>query len=624
VFDQLGATGVPIPPDFSGPSIMSTVLAIVGIDTPMVTAMLGGEISDPDEAAEAHKELAGVLSGDPKALVALLREEFDPASLLPMIKDAAISFLIQTLITQAAERIAALLVPGGAILQAVEAIFKVLQWVINNAARIFTLIQALVGAAAQAVAGNIAGVAAAVETSLVQIIVVVIDFLTGYLGLGGLGGKLKGVIMKVGGKLKALLKKVLGAVAKRAKARAKTKHHQHAHDKHDDGRDPRNHKHDDDNRDPQKIKDDAKDPRNHQRDPDDKDPRNHQPGADDEDPRHRKPDAAADDPKKHKDDDDRDPKRHKDDDDRDPKRHKDAAADDPKEHKDDDDERDPKKHKDDDDEHDPKKKHEKDLAEARRLARAAANRGWTAARAASEREVISNSELKTILASEEHSTAQARIELEPQDRAKAWHVEAKARVDQAHATDTEGRGWIARGDGGQHWYAADNLSALSHKVIDGSKVSLGEPFRDATGSDDDAIEKQYQAKVSQSENVKAKGQAQLDNKIRGLEFSIKMEPLARAERDHKVTAHFKVTPGEAESSAVYDLGATQDDGEIGKHLRFSAARENHTLWIDTHGARPVVMMASTAKPVYGGICELWQSLPQDIWPRDSVSRLRAR
>ena len=72
--------------------------------------------------------------------------------------------------------------------QAVEAIFKVLQWIINNAARIFTLIQSLVGAAAQAVAGNIAGVATAVEASLVQIIVVVIDFLTGYLGLGALGG----------------------------------------------------------------------------------------------------------------------------------------------------------------------------------------------------------------------------------------------------------------------------------------------------------------------------------------------------------------------------------------------------------------------------------------------------
>ncbi|HEX7839223.1 MAG TPA: hypothetical protein VF469_17215, partial [Kofleriaceae bacterium] len=384
LFDTLGATGVPIPSDFSGPSIMSTVLAIVGIDTPMVTAMLGGEISDPDEAAEAHKELAGVLSGDPKALVALLREEFDPASLIPMIKDAAISFLIQTVITKVAERIAALLVPGGAILTAVEAIFKVLMWVVQNAARIFTLIEALVGAAAQAVAGNVAGVATAVEASLVQIIVVVIDFLAGYLGLGGLGGKLKGVIMKLSGKLKAALRKVLGAIAKRAKARAKTKHEHKkpAHDKADPTHRPKQ-----DDRDPQKAKDDAKDPRNHQRDPDDKDPRSHKPEDDDRDPRnHRKAD------------DDKDPRNHKHDDDGPNGKPKNKHDDDggpnskPKnKHDDDDDPRDRKPDKDDDKK---RKQDQEDRAHVERVARRAAADGWQAAKSASTPRVVSHGEVK--------------------------------------------------------------------------------------------------------------------------------------------------------------------------------------------------------------------------------------
>jgi len=344
LFGTMGTAGVPMPTDFSGPSIMVTVLAIVGIDGPLITTMLGGEVSDPEEAAEAKQELAGVLSGDPKALVKLLAEHFDPASLIPMIKEAAMSFLIQALITRVAARIAAMLVPGGAILQAVEAIFKVLMWVVTNAARIFTLIESLVSTAGQAVAGNIAGVAAGVEASLVQIIVLVIDFLAGYLGLGGLGAKLKGVIMKVGGKLKAALKKVIDAVKKRAKTRAKAKHHKPGADKKPDGDKsaPTQHPKQDD-RDPQKVKDDAKDPRNHQRDPDDKDPRNHKPDADDKDPRNHKPDAD-DDPKRHKPHDDRDPKKDKDDDDRDPKKHKD------------DDDRGPRRHPDHDGAHDPKKR----------------------------------------------------------------------------------------------------------------------------------------------------------------------------------------------------------------------------------------------------------------------------
>lgn len=339
LFGTMGTVGVPMPTDFSGPGIMVTVLGIVGIDTGMISSMLGADVSDPAEMAEVQQELAGVLSGDPHALVNLFREHFDPASLIPMIKEAAMSFLIQALIMQVAPRIAAMLVPGGAILQAVEAIFKVLMWVINNAARIFTLIESLVATAGQAVAGNVSGVAAGIESGLVQIIVLVIDFLASYLGLGGLGSKLKGVIMKLSGKLKGVLKKVLDAIKKRAKAKAKTKHDQHkpAHDntkpdadKSDSTQNPKQ-----DDNDPQKAKDDAKDPRNHQRDPDDKDPRNHKPDDDDKDPRH--PHDDEHDPKKRKDHDGEPGPRTRRHDDHDPKHQKhDDDNDDAKQRKDDD------------------------------------------------------------------------------------------------------------------------------------------------------------------------------------------------------------------------------------------------------------------------------------------------
>jgi hypothetical protein len=335
LFGQLGTAGIPMPTDFSGPGIMPTVLGIIGIDSSTIMSMLGADGSDPAEMAEIHQELHGVLSGDPHALVALFRDHFDPASLIPMIREAAMGFLLQALIMQVAPRIAAMLVPGGAILEAVEAIFKVLMWVVTNAARIFTLIQSLVATAGQAVAGNTSGVAAGVESGLVQIIVLVIDFLAGYIGLGGIGAKLKGVIMKVAGKLKGVLKKVLDAIKKHAKAKAKAKHpdtHKPA-DKKPDADKPSTHKPDD--RDPQKAKDDAKDPRNHKADPDDKDPRHQHKDYDDNDPRNHKP-HTDDDPKKHKHDDD--PKKHKDHDDHDPKKHKDH-----------DDDHDPKKRKNEDD-----------------------------------------------------------------------------------------------------------------------------------------------------------------------------------------------------------------------------------------------------------------------------------
>jgi len=517
LFGTMGTAGVPMPTDFSGPGIMVTVLGIVGIDTSMISSMLGADVSDPAEMAEVRQELAGVLSGDPHALVNLFREHFDPASLIPMIKEAAMSFLLQALITQVAPRIAAMLVPGGAILQAVEAIFKVLMWVINNAARIFTLIESLVATAGQAVAGNVSGVAAGVESGLVQIIVLVIDFLASYLGLGGLGAKLKGVIMKLSGKLKGVLKKVLDAIKKRAKAKAKHDHHKPADKKPDaDHAGPTHPKQDD--RDPQKAKDDAKDPRNHQRDPEDKDPRNHK-HDDDKDPRNPKHD------------DDKDPRSHKHDDDRDPKKHNP------------DEDHDPRKPKDDDD---PKKKHENDLAEARRVARAAANRGWTAARTATEREVLARAELKSVLSRAEHSTPQIHISLEIQNKGTSWGVEAEAKVGSAKARDTEGNGWIAFGDGSQPWYAARDLRAFNHKLIEGvfHQLAAPAPANAADRTDDD----HYRAKVEQARDLAPKGQSQLDAQIRGLEFSIHLAPYQASKESHKISTVFKVAPNKTEET----------------------------------------------------------------------------
>jgi hypothetical protein len=598
LFGTLGTAGVPMPTDFSGPGIMPTVLGIMGIDSGMIMSMLGADGSDPAEMAEIHQELAGVLSGDPHALVALLRDHFDPASLIPLIKEAAMSFLIQALITQVAPRIAAMLVPGGAILQAVEAIFKVLMWVVSNAARIFTLIESLVATAGQAVAGNVSGVAAGVESGLVQIIVLVIDFLAGYIGLGGLGAKLKGVIMKVSGKLKGVLKKVLDAIKKRAKAKAKTKHDHHkpAADKKPDGDHAGpTHRPKQDDRDPQKAKDDAKDPRNHQRDPDDEDPRNHKLDADDKDPRNRKLDVDDKDPRNRKPDaDDKDPRNHKPDDDRDPK-----------------------KPKDDDD---PKKKHENDLAEARRAARAAANRGWTAARNASEREVRSKAELKSILAREEHSTAKVKIDLEAQDRVKEWNVEAKARVDRAHASNTKGDGWIARSESGQPWYAARDVSGFNRKLIAATFHKLKEvPDGKSTDDQAEAARAQYDHKVRQGAQLAEDMQRQLDGQIRGLKAGIKMEPWSGVEQDHLIRTELSIAPNiEQRTEQVAAGSGGVDFKPISKPVAMPHSGQERVMIVD-NGSKIVIQNGEG-----GDLLEQISKIRETVFSRGSGNAMSHR
>jgi hypothetical protein len=114
-------------------------------------------------------------------------------------------------------RILLLFNPVGAIAQAVEAVYRVLSWVFNNAARIFSLIETVVNGIANVIAGNIDGMANAVETALVQLISPVIDFLADYMSLGGLPDQIANVIQGFQGWVEGILDTVIGWLAEQGK-----------------------------------------------------------------------------------------------------------------------------------------------------------------------------------------------------------------------------------------------------------------------------------------------------------------------------------------------------------------------------------------------------------------------
>jgi hypothetical protein len=70
----------------------------------------------------------------------------------------------------------------------------VLKWIFENAARIFSLVETVVNGAADLIAGNISGMATAVEGALARLIAPVIDFLAGFLGLGSLPDRIADTI----------------------------------------------------------------------------------------------------------------------------------------------------------------------------------------------------------------------------------------------------------------------------------------------------------------------------------------------------------------------------------------------------------------------------------------------
>lgn len=219
LFSAMGTVGVEMPPDTSLKSIITFFLQLMGLTWPNIRKILVKHIGEENvELIEKAYELLTLLIEEgPAGIFEMIKERLDPTDMLNTIIEAAVSYMVETIVSVATVRILGLFNPAGAILQAMEAIYKVLKWIFENAARIFTLVQTIVQGVADLIAGNIAGMAKKTEEALAGMLVPVIDFIAGFLGLGDLPEKIAEV---VGGFQELVLEavdKAIGFLVERAR-----------------------------------------------------------------------------------------------------------------------------------------------------------------------------------------------------------------------------------------------------------------------------------------------------------------------------------------------------------------------------------------------------------------------
>jgi hypothetical protein len=187
------ADGIPIevPKELSLRSVMGFFLQLLGISWTRIRKLLVEQLG---EKAVAMIEKAGgvIQTLATKGISGIfedIKKMLDPKNIVDAIVDAAIKFITETLIAKVAARILLLFNPAGAIAAAIEAIYRVLKWIFQNAAKLFHFVEAVVNGMADVIAGNLKGVANLVESALAMLVAPVIDFLADYIGLGGLPGK---------------------------------------------------------------------------------------------------------------------------------------------------------------------------------------------------------------------------------------------------------------------------------------------------------------------------------------------------------------------------------------------------------------------------------------------------
>ena len=219
LFSGLGSVGVQIPSDFSLRSVITFFLQLMGISWDRIRRLLARHIGEQNVALieRAWQLVSTLIERGPEGIFEMIQEQLNPENILSMVLDAAKDFLIERLIRAVAVRILGMLNPAGAILQAIELIYRVVSWVFNNAASIFALVETVVNGAADLVAGNIGGMANAVEGALARLIPPVIDFLAGLLGFGDLPDKIADVIRGFQARVERVLDRVIGFLATQAR-----------------------------------------------------------------------------------------------------------------------------------------------------------------------------------------------------------------------------------------------------------------------------------------------------------------------------------------------------------------------------------------------------------------------
>ena len=179
---------VQIPKDLSLKSIITFFLQIMGITWPNIRKILAKKIGEKNVALieKVYSLISLLIEKGPEGIFEMIKEKLDPQTIVDQVISMAVEFMVTAIAKQVAARLLLLFNPAGAILQAIEAIYRVLKWVFQNAARIFTLIETIVNGLADIIAGNVGGFAAAVEKGLAMLIPPVLGFIADYFSLGDL------------------------------------------------------------------------------------------------------------------------------------------------------------------------------------------------------------------------------------------------------------------------------------------------------------------------------------------------------------------------------------------------------------------------------------------------------
>lgn len=191
--------GVYIPKAFSIKEVVKFVFSVLGLSWANIRQKLVKVVGEtPVKIMETGFGLVVTLvTKGPAAAWEEIQSQL--SELKGMIISGITSFVIQTIVTKAVPKLIAMFIPGAGFISAILSIYDTVMVFVNKISKIIQVVTAFINSIVAIAAGNIGAAAGKVESILAGLLALAINFLAGFLGLGKVADKIRGVIAKVRG-----------------------------------------------------------------------------------------------------------------------------------------------------------------------------------------------------------------------------------------------------------------------------------------------------------------------------------------------------------------------------------------------------------------------------------------
>jgi hypothetical protein len=218
---QMSTLPIQLPERFDIKGVVSVALQVLGLTWGNLRAKLSNKVGEDkvsmvEKGAESGLEIiTEVKEKGPIALYDMMADQAE--TIKTQVIEGAKEWAITSLIKTGLIKLASMLNPAGAIVQAILAIYNGVMFFINNWPRIVEFVNSIFNSISSIANGAISAASGFVEKSLASTIPLILDFIAQQLNLSGIADKITKVIHKIRKPIDNVIDKVLNFIESKIK-----------------------------------------------------------------------------------------------------------------------------------------------------------------------------------------------------------------------------------------------------------------------------------------------------------------------------------------------------------------------------------------------------------------------